>query len=221
MIFIVIGISFVLKMLTSPILISLCFHCSEKKNWSTLQVSFCMANRQIIMLFLYKAQIYLGNTTNIAKGYSWFRLNFWCNFGFYFLIKLCTKNFKGLSDELRQKKAVKRSMWVTEKFDFKRNSVFERNIVFRYRHIIWINQFPSWAAQVNDAVARCTRILPLLDVVIVLVNVAQYVSYLLNCGHVLKFVWNFWCVFFCFGVRTKIYVSLPILWRSFIHQYKS
>lgn len=62
-------------------------------------------------------------------------------------------------------------MWVTEKFDFKRNSVFERNIVFRYRHIIWINQFPSWAAQVNDAVARCTRILPLLDVVIVLVNV--------------------------------------------------
>lgn len=62
-------------------------------------------------------------------------------------------------------------MWVTEKFYSKRNSVFERNIVFRYRHIIWINQFPSWAAQVNDAVARCTRILPLLDVVIVLVNV--------------------------------------------------
>lgn len=39
---------------------------------STLQVSFCMANRQIIMLFLYKAQIYFGNRKNIAKGYSWF-----------------------------------------------------------------------------------------------------------------------------------------------------
>lgn len=57
------------------------------------------------------------------------------------------------------------------KFEFKRNSVFERNIVFRYRHIIWINQFPSWAAQENDAVARFTRMLPLLAVVIVLVNV--------------------------------------------------
>lgn len=86
----------------------------QKKNLSTLQVSFYMANRQIIMLFLYKAQIYFGNTKNIAKGYSWFLLNFWCNFGFYFLIKLCTKNFKGLSVELRHRKAVTRSMWVTE-----------------------------------------------------------------------------------------------------------
>lgn len=92
MFFTVFGICYVLKMLPSPIFISLCFYCSEK-NWSTLQVSFYMANRQIIMLFLYKAQIYLCNTTNISKGYSWFLLNFWCNFGFLYPYKTLYEEF--------------------------------------------------------------------------------------------------------------------------------